>query len=142
MKAGSVAPFAPALLALAGGCTAVQAAGCGEDLPAAARQHLAADGLELAFAPSAWPLPAGEFFTLEVVVCEPPGNLGSTLAAVDATMPAHRHGMNYRPRVLPQGPGRYRVEGLLLHMSGRWRLSFELRDASGSRQLSQEIDLP
>ena len=41
--------------------------------------------------------------------------------------PAHRHGMNYRPSISALGGGRFRAEGLLFHMPGRWELVFELR---------------
>jgi hypothetical protein len=45
---------------------------------------------------------------------------------VDADMPAHRHGMNYRTTVTALGDGRFRAEGLMFHMAGRWRLLFDL----------------
>ena len=40
-------------------------------------------------------------------------------------MPAHGHGMNYRPTVAIAGPNEFSVQGLLLHMLGLWR--FEIR---------------
>lgn len=126
-----------------GGGTA-QAA-CGDGLPADRLQTLGAGGTLLAFAPDAWPPPVGQFFVLEVQACAAgadgalpgPGEL-----AVDATMPAHRHGMNYRPRVLSLGPGRWRVEGLMFHMPGLWRLSFELGSGSATRRLAHDIQVP
>jgi len=39
-------------------------------------------------------------------------------------MPEHRHGMNYRPEVKPLAPGRWRAEGLLFHMPGKWEFVF------------------
>jgi hypothetical protein len=47
-------------------------------------------------------------------------------------MPAHRHGMNYRAKVIPQGAGRWRAEGLMFHMPGRWQFVFDV-DAGGRR---------
>jgi hypothetical protein len=47
---------------------------------------------------------------------------------IDATMPQHRHGMNYRPTVRQTAPGAWRADGLLLHMPGRWEFRFELSD--------------
>lgn len=47
----------------------------------------------------------------------------------DATMPAHKHGMNYRPSVIQEQAGRFRVENILLHMPGRWQFKFELIQA-------------
>ena len=64
----------------------------------------------------------GEHFTLELAVCPPPEQL-----KVDAWMPEHRHGMNYRPSVRHLGGERNRAEGLLFHMPGRWEFLFELR---------------
>jgi len=46
---------------------------------------------------------------------------------VDAHMPEHRHGMNYRPSVSPAGGG-YRSEGWLFHMPGRWEFVFDIGD--------------
>jgi hypothetical protein len=84
-------------------------------------------------------LPLNRHFQLELQVCPaqplPPPR-------VDADMPAHRHGMNYRTTVLalPE-PGRYRAEGLLLHMPGRWRLIVELALPQGPLRLTHEIDV-
>lgn len=46
--------------------------------------------------------------------------------AVDARMPQHFHGMNTKPRVEKQGPGRFSVEGMLFHMPGSWQLYFDV----------------
>ena len=32
---------------------------------------------------------------------------------VDATMPEHKHGMNYAPTIASRGDGRYRAEGMV-----------------------------
>jgi hypothetical protein len=77
-------------------------------------------------------------FALLVRVCP----AEAQLVAVDATMPAHRHGMNYRPSLQPLGDGRWRVEGLLFHMSGTWELRLDLRAAGRTQVLRQAIELP
>ncbi len=79
-----------------------------------------------------------EAFAIDVRAC--PADV--ELLGVDAVMPAHRHGMNYKPSVTSAGPGRWRVEGLLWHMRGRWDLAFELRHRGQIQKLSQAIDLP
>lgn len=56
---------------------------------------------------------------------------------IDAWMPAHRHGMNYRPSVAALGPGRFRADGLLFHMPGRW----EFRIDVGGERLAAPVDL-
>jgi len=81
----------------------------------------------------------GKHFAVEALVC-PKGTGGPpTGLRVDAAMPEHRHGMNYRARVLPQGEGRYRAEGLLFHMPGRWQFLFDVDRAGGSERLAAEI---
>ena len=74
-------------------------------------------------APAVPPLNAP--FALELAVC---ARDGSAVAAprVDATMPAHRHGMNYRPSLTSPSAGRFRADGMLFHMPGRWQFAFEV----------------
>jgi hypothetical protein len=78
----------------------------------------------------------GEHFALEFAVCPAP-----EVVRVDATMPEHRHGMNYRPTVTAQGGGRYRAEGLMFHMAGRWELVFEVRAGGATERLAQSLRL-
>ena len=73
------------------------------------------------------PLPLASFFSLEFAAC---ARDSSRVEAprIDATMPEHGHGMNYRPTIEALGNGRFRASGLLLHMPGRWQLSFTMGD--------------
>jgi hypothetical protein len=68
-------------------------------------------------------------FTMDVGACAKSGAAPEALK-VDAQMPEHRHGMNYRPDVKrvawSEKAGQWRVEGLMFHMPGRWQLAFEL----------------
>ena len=127
-----------ALLAAALATAAAHAA-CGDDLPAAHRLHTettaTSAGWQVAFAPNPAPLASGRHFALDIAVCAPPGAVLPATLVVDAEMPAHRHGMNYRASVTPLGNGRFRAEGLMLHMRGRWRFSFDLPAADGSPAL-------
>lgn len=113
-----------AALALAAplGC----AAAC--DLPGAKR--LEGRALALAYRTIPAPIPLGEHFALEIVVCPRHGAAAPTAPRADAWMPEHRHGMNYRPDMREAGAGRYRSEGWLFHMPGRWEFVFE---AAGER---------
>ena len=63
---------------------------------------------------------------------------GGVALTLDASMPAHRHGMMTDPKVTPQSPGKWRVEGMKLHMHGHWVLHATLTDSG----LQDEIDLP
>jgi hypothetical protein len=99
---------------------------CGEDLGADARR-IDSPRFQLAYKLLPDPVPVGKHFAIDIVLC-PKGDaaLPDELRA-DATMPEHKHGMNYRPSVKAVGPAQYRAEGLLFHMPGRWELVFELR---------------
>ena len=65
----------------------------------------------------------GKHFSVEVAACARNGPPPRALK-IDAHMPEHRHGMNYKPTVKPAGPGRWHAEGLLFHMPGKWELVF------------------
>ena len=80
----------------------------------------------------------GKPFALDITMCP----MSAELLRVDATMPDHRHGMNYRPSLTPLGPGRWRAEGLLWHMSGRWELRMDLKHAGQDLRLRQSVTLP
>ena len=89
-------------------------------------RSVAANGLALSWRAVPEPVATGRHFSVDVALCADARGAMPTLLRVDATMPDHRHGMNYRPTLAATGPGRYRAEGLLLHMPGRWEFAFEL----------------
>lgn len=121
--------------ALAGAVTTSHAAECGDDLPSAGRQLLQRDGVQLAYAPQGGSLPLGRHFAIDIAVCAPAGASPPELRRVDADMPAHRHGMNYRSTLRTVAPGRYVAQGLMWHMPGRWRLVFDLAAPPGQPPL-------
>lgn len=53
--------------------------------------------------------------------------LGEVRCEVDATMPAHRHGMLRAPTVESHPDGSFRARGMLLHMTGDWVFTFDVR---------------
>jgi cytochrome c peroxidase len=63
------------------------------------------------------------FFAIDVAACAKTGPPPKSLK-IDAHMPEHRHGMNYAPKVATLAPGRWRAEGLMLHMPGKWEFVF------------------
>jgi hypothetical protein len=129
------------LAALAGGLcvglpTPALSAAC--DLPPDAGAVLAAGSVRLAWQALPAAPRVGEPFELHVATC--PAH--AVLQSVDATMPEHRHGMNYRPSVHRLGEGRWRVEGLLWHMSGRWELALVVQAGDERQRLTQSVQLP
>lgn len=85
-------------------------------------------------------IPLGSHFSVDFVVCPKAGVLLPQSLRVDAQMPEHRHGMNYKAVVNNEGAGRYRADGLMFHMPGRWELLFELR-GERTEQLVAEVML-
>lgn len=125
--------FAAALLLIA---SQAQAA-CGDGFALRA-----SEGAQIvAFRSQPAPIPVDKHFKLELQLC--PAAKQPNSLRVDADMPLHRHGMNYRATVVPvnAASGRYRAEGLLFHMPGRWRLIFDLVTAEGPVRLTHEVDV-
>lgn len=83
------------------------------------------------------PLQVGQAFALLVTLCP----AQARLLRVDAHMPEHRHGMNYRPTLQPLGDGRWRAQGLLWHMPGRWELVLETALDDQRLRLTQTVHL-
>jgi hypothetical protein len=120
---------------------------------------LAGAGLGAAAAPAACPLPTtalqqgpvqllwqavpgpsqtGKLLALDVQLCP----ADATLLKVDATMPEHQHGMNYRPSINRLPNGHWRVEGVMFHMPGRWQLQFDVQAAGQPHSLRETLTLP
>lgn len=65
----------------------------------------------------------GELFATEVTLTAGGEPVTEAAVQIDATMPAHDHGMLTAPRHGELGAGRYRTEGMKLHMAGRWEIA-------------------
>jgi hypothetical protein len=104
------------------------------ELPGAPAQRVQAQDREVVFRTQPAVVKVGEHFAVDFVVCPAPDAV-----RVDAWMPEHRHGMNYRPSIAAQGGGRYRAEGLMFHMAGRWEFVFELRGGGATERLAHSV---
>ncbi len=111
---------------------------CGATLEAAKPSIAEAEGMRIAFAPRAAPVPVGRHFDIDFVVC---GVTPRSVVAVDADMPAHRHGMNYRTRVEALPGGAYRAHGLMFHMPGTWRVIFDVPLEGRTLRVTREIEV-
>jgi hypothetical protein len=118
-----------ALLALAALAPAADA--CEPALSGTDAQRVAGEHYVLAWRTAA-PIKLSEFFGLEIAVCAKDGGAGPAALRIDARMPAHKHGMNYRPKVAALGDGRFTASGLLLHMPGRWEFVFDVDSGAGA----------
>ena len=119
---------------------AADALACGEGLPGRARTAESARYV-VAWHTSPAPPVVGEHFVVDLAVCPKAGAKRPSTVRVDAQMPDHRHGMNYRPTITPAGDGRYRADGMLFHMRGRWVIEFELGDGTAADRLQAEMVL-
>jgi hypothetical protein len=103
--------------------------------------RLASPEAEVAYRWQPEQLKVGQFFEVEVIACRAPQAGGVREVVLDWQMPAHGHGMNYRPTVAEIAPGRFRMSGLMLHMPGRWRLTFDLMQGDRRTRLARDVDL-
>ena len=70
-------------------------------------------------------IPLNETFSIDVSVTLSDGAVADDVnLEVNAVMPAHGHGMDVEPSVSGGEDGAFTVDGMLLHMSGEWLLTF------------------
>ncbi|MEO7244317.1 MAG: hypothetical protein ABIX12_04125 [Rubrivivax sp.] len=128
-----------ALLLAASVATATAGAqGCGSDL-GDKTVRIENPLYVLAYVARPSPIALGRNFTLDFAICPRPGVPLPQSVRIAATMPEHRHGMNYRPVLTEPRPGTWHVEGMLFHMAGRWELAFELIDGNRVERLTGAV---
>ena len=115
-----------------------QAPACDADAAAALRAQSARHALRFRFEP---PPAVGRHFSLWIAVCARGAPAAPEAVSVDARMPAHGHGMNYQPSVVVLGEGRYRADGLMFHMPGRWELVFAVREDGRTERIVHTFEL-
>jgi hypothetical protein len=124
------------VLAAATATASVSARACGEALGKDASRAESKSYL-VAWRADPAPIAVSRHFALDIVVCAKPGAQPPQSLRVDATMPAHRHGMNYRPTVVAAGEGRFRAEGMMFHMPGAWELAFDVTAGDGAERVRE-----
>jgi hypothetical protein len=101
-----------------------------------------ADSTRYAVLYRASPAPqVAKHFSLDVVVCAKAQAPAPDALRVTATMPEHGHGMNYTASIQSLGAGRYRAEGLMFHMRGRWQLVFEVGRGAAAESVLDDFVL-
>jgi hypothetical protein len=126
------------LVAIAGSARAADE--CGAALKAVHPSIAQGDGARIAFVPRSLPVPVGRHFDIDFVICGVAIRDGAAVA-VDADMPAHRHGMNYRTRVEALPGGVFRAHGLMFHMPGTWRVIFDVPLEGRTLRLTRELEV-
>ena len=81
-----------------------------------------------------------EMFSVDALVSLQDGSVlpADATVTLDATMPEHRHGMMTDPETKLATPGKWRTEGMRLHMQGNWMFHVKVTSA----QSTDEVELP
>ena len=79
-------------------------------------------------------------FDATIHICSKSGDLPDQLK-VDATMPAHNHGMNYNPKMSRLADRQYKVENLLFHMPGIWELEVTTLDNGVPHRFTHDLKI-
>lgn len=120
------------------------ASACKPDLPAvpgAKSETVESAKYAISYRTQPAKIAVGQHFAVEFALCANEGAAAPESVRVDAVMPEHRHGMNYKTTVKSIGAGRYRADGLMLHMPGRWDYIFEVRAAGTVERLTKSVIL-
>jgi hypothetical protein len=126
---------------------AVAAPLCGADLRGA--QTLESADYVIAYRTQPAKIEVGKHFSLDIVTCAKGTAAVPVSVAVDAFMPEHGHGMNYKAVVKNSdhtkgaraADAHFRADGLMFHMPGRWDLYFDVQSAGGTERLTRSIVL-
>lgn len=122
-------PAAP-LPAAATPATALPVAATPAAAPKATATVLRAKGTHYAVTWTFAPPKVGELFAVDLTLTDLAGKpLAAPQVTVEATMPAHGHGMMTDPELKQVAPTLWHAEGWKLHMHGAWQ--FEVRVTSG-----------
>jgi hypothetical protein len=86
-------------------------------------------------------LRVAQHFSMRFLVCrgkmpQVPDNF-----KVDALMPTHVHGMNYKAIIEIQPDGQVEATGMMFHMPGPWQVRVDLSSDGLDRQLSHSFPL-
>ena len=125
-------------------CAASASWACTPELPGAQAgkaQTIDSKKYTLAYRTQPEKIVIGQHFAVELALCANDGAAAPESVRVDAHMPEHRHGMNYKTIVTGSGAGRYRAEGLMFHMPGRWEYIFEVRAAGATERMTASVVL-
>ena len=123
------------IAAVCGGVFAAHAATC--PMPAETPSLMTQGSIQASWTTEPAVPVVGEPFVMWLNLCP----VSTKLLKVDAEMPEHRHGMNYKPTFTSMGEGQWRVEGMVWHMAGRWALKVDARLDSTTHTLTRSVIL-
>ncbi|MEM7750628.1 MAG: hypothetical protein AAF346_20430 [Pseudomonadota bacterium] len=120
------------LMAVAGDCTT----GHGAQM----KVEGVATGLSARISTNPAIVSVGSPFSASVVIC---GAKGTAIErfTIDATMPRHRHGMNYKPKIVSGAKHTYEASGLFFHMPGLWRFEVTVQAKQKRQRFTYDVDV-
>ncbi|MEK9725404.1 MAG: hypothetical protein VW405_18260 [Rhodospirillaceae bacterium] len=124
-------------LAFAGAAAAVP---CAKDELGANAVRVDNPVLKFAYRTDPATIAVGKPFSVEVIACGANGEAPDAIA-MDAGMPHHGHGMNYKPSMRKLGPGHAAFDGLVFHMPGRWMMQFDVTVGGSKTRVTQPVTL-
>ncbi len=75
-------------------------------------------------------------FAIKLEVCRKDAAAFKGRVDLDAVMPAHRHGMNYKPALETREDGVITGSGFVFHMPGKWQFQVRLSDGDQVQKLT------
>jgi hypothetical protein len=88
------------------------------------------------------PIPNNEPFRIDVRVAAKDGSpVTGAQVVFQGDMPGHGHGMLREPRTTEVGDGRYRIDGVLLHMAGRWVVHLDVIEGGRAERSTFTLDV-
>lgn len=115
---------------------------CPKDRLAALPGKVSDGGTAVAYRTNPEKIAVGKPFSIEVVAClDGKKHMAPSRIRVDAGMPMHGHGMNYKPSEKKLGPGHSTFDGMLFHMPGKWQITFDVFDGDKRQRLTEKVTL-
>lgn len=104
-------------------------------------QSTAQGGFDVTIQPEGGAIERNKHFSLDVTLTAKNSDAGDLQVVVDADMPAHQHGMNTKPEIFAKGAAKYRVEGMVFHMSGDWVITVDVTQGSKTERASFPVSV-
>jgi len=87
------------------------------------------------------PLRVAQHFSMQFLLCRDQTALPIEAFKLDASMPAHGHGMNYKASINWLDDGLVEANGMLFHMPGQWRVTVNLSYDGVARQTRLDFEI-
>lgn len=115
---------------------------CPKDRLATLPGQIAEGSTAVAYRTNPEKIAVGKPFSIEVVAClDGEKRMAPSRIRVDAGMPMHGHGMNYKPSEKKLGPGHSTFDGMVFHMPGNWQITFDVFDGDTRQRLTEKVTI-